>query len=46
MLAAGDNVFDLAMLAEATVPVAIRPKQRLLVRAGELPALVAVEPAA
>ncbi len=46
VLAAGDNVFDLAMLAEATVPVAIRPKQRLLVRAGELPALVAVEPAA
>lgn len=46
VLAAGDNVFDLAMLAEAAVPVAIRPKQRLLVRAGELPRLVAVEPAA
>lgn len=45
VLAAGDNVFDLAMLAEAAVAVAIRPKQRLLARAGELPRLVAVEPA-
>ncbi len=44
VLAAGDNVFDLAMLAQAEVPVAIRPKQRLLARAAELPRLVAVQP--
>lgn len=45
VLAAGDNVFDLAMLGEAAVPVAIRPKQRLLARSAEVPRLVALEPA-
>lgn len=40
LLAAGDNVFDLAMLAESKVPVAIRPKTRLVARAEELPRLV------
>lgn len=42
LAAFGDNVFDLAMLAEACVPVAVRPKARLRDRAGELPALVAI----
>lgn len=40
VLAAGDNVFDLAMLSESKVPVAIRPKTRLIARAEELPRLV------
>lgn len=40
VLAAGDNVFDLAMLTESSVPVAIRPKARLVARAQELPRLV------
>jgi phosphoserine phosphatase len=40
VLAAGDNIFDLAMLTESSVPVAIRPKARLVARAQELPRLV------
>lgn len=36
----GDNVFDLAMLAMADVPVAVRPTQRLRDRAAEEPRLV------
>jgi len=36
----GDNAFDFAMLAESAVPIAIRPKQRLLDRAADLPRLV------
>jgi phosphatidylglycerophosphatase C len=39
----GDNAFDVAMLREARVPVAIRPKPRLVERAGEVPALVVLE---
>ena len=39
----GDNAFDLAMLAEARIPVAVRPKARLLERAPELPALVVLD---
>ena len=35
----GDNVFDAAMLREAAVPVAIRPKPRLVARAAEVPGL-------
>jgi phosphoserine phosphatase len=43
----GDNAFDVAMLREARVPVAIRPKPRLLERAaaGEVPGLVTLAPA-
>jgi phosphoserine phosphatase len=39
----GDNAFDVAMLREAKVPVAIRPKPRLVERRGEVPALVVLE---
>lgn len=35
----GDNAFDVALLREARVPVAIRPKARLVERAGEVPGL-------
>jgi len=35
----GDNAFDIPMLREARVPIAIRPKERLLQRAGEVPGL-------
>jgi phosphoserine phosphatase len=36
----GDNAFDVPMLQEARVPVAVRPKKRLVDRAGEVPSLV------
>jgi phosphatidylglycerophosphatase C len=39
----GDNAFDVAMLREARTPVAIRPKPRLVERAGEIPNLVVLE---
>lgn len=39
----GDNVFDAAMLREASVPVAIRPKPRLVAKAHEVPDLVVLE---
>ena len=39
----GDSAFDLAMLSAARVPVAIRPKPRLIERAHELPRLVVAE---
>ena len=39
----GDNAFDVAMLREARTPVAIRPKPRLVERAGEIPSLVMLE---
>ncbi len=36
----GDNAFDVALLAGAQVPVAVRPKPRLRARAGEVRGLV------
>jgi len=42
----GDNAFDLVMLREAKVPVAVRAKARLRQRAAELPELVELEPCA
>jgi len=36
----GDNAFDVALLAGAGVPVAVRPKPRLRARAPEVPGLV------
>lgn len=39
----GDNAFDVPMLREARVPVAIRPKPRLTERAAEVPGIVALE---
>jgi len=36
----GDNVFDIAMLKDARIAVAIRPKPRLVERAAEVPGLV------
>lgn len=39
----GDNAFDVAMLNAAEVPVAIRPKARLLDRASEIPRLAVLE---
>lgn len=39
----GDNAFDVPMLREARVPVAIRPKQRLIDRASEVRDLVVLE---
>lgn len=40
----GDNAFDVAMLKAARVRVAVRPKQRLLDRASEVPDLVQIQP--
>jgi phosphoserine phosphatase len=40
LAAFGDNAFDVALLAEATVGVAVRPKDALRARAGEVPGLV------
>ncbi|MCE9668496.1 haloacid dehalogenase-like hydrolase [Myxococcus stipitatus] len=40
----GDNVFDLELLAASRVPVAVRPKPRLVERASSLPALVQLHP--
>jgi phosphatidylglycerophosphatase C len=39
----GDNAFDVAMLRESRTPVAIRPKPRLIERAGEIPNLVVLQ---
>lgn len=39
----GDNAFDIPMLLEARVPVAIRPKPRLAARAAEVPNLILLE---
>jgi phosphoserine phosphatase len=36
----GDNVFDIPLLRAATIPVAVRPKPRLVERAAEVPGLV------
>ena len=36
----GDNVFDIPLLRSATIPVAVRPKARLVERAAEVPGLV------
>jgi phosphatidylglycerophosphatase C len=38
----GDNAFDVAMLREAKVPVAVRPKDRLRARAAEVVGLVEI----
>lgn len=40
----GDNAFDVAMLGEAKVAVAVRPKARLRDRAAEVPGLVEIAP--
>ncbi|HEY8078280.1 MAG TPA: HAD-IB family phosphatase [Labilithrix sp.] len=40
----GDNAFDVPMLRESRVPVAIRPKPRLVERAHEVPGLVTLTP--
>lgn len=40
----GDNVFDLAMLTEARVAVAVRPKSRLRERAHEVHGIVEIQP--
>ena len=40
----GDNAFDVAMLNQASVPVAVRPKARLRERAHEVPAMVEIAP--
>ncbi len=39
----GDNAFDVAMLCEAKLGVAIRPKPRLVDRAHEVPGIVVLE---
>jgi phosphoserine phosphatase len=39
----GDNAFDVPLLREARVPVAIRPKARLVARAAEVPGLSVLE---
>lgn len=39
----GDNAFDVPMLREARIPVAIRPKPRLVERAAEVPGLLVLE---
>lgn len=44
LAAFGDNVFDLVMLRDAKIPVAVRPKARLRERASELANLVELEP--
>ncbi len=40
----GDNAFDVAMLAGARVPVAVRPKARLRERAATVPGIVELMP--
>jgi HAD superfamily phosphoserine phosphatase-like hydrolase len=40
----GDNAFDVPMLNAARVPVAVRPKKRLLDRAAEVAGLLQIEP--
>jgi phosphoserine phosphatase len=40
LAAFGDNAFDVALLAEASVGVAVRPKDALRARAGEVSGLV------
>jgi phosphatidylglycerophosphatase C len=42
----GDNVFDIPMLRDAIIPVAVRPKPRLTARAGEVKGLVSMVPLA
>ena len=44
LAAFGDNAFDVALLSESRVPVAVRPKQALRGRAGEVPELVELAP--
>lgn len=39
----GDNAFDVPLLREARIPVAVRPKKRLVDRAGEVPDLRTLE---
>lgn len=41
--ALGDNAFDVPMLQEARIPIAVRPKPRLMERASEVPKLVTLE---
>lgn len=43
--AMGDNAFDIALLSESRVPIAIRPKARLVERAAEVKGLVTLEKA-
>lgn len=43
--AMGDNAFDVALLSESRVPIAIRPKMRLVERAGDVKGLVTLEKA-
>ena len=38
----GDNAFDVPMLREATVGVAVRPKPRLREKAHEVPGIVEI----
>ncbi len=45
LAAFGDNAFDVAMLREAPVAVAVRPKDRLRARASEVPGLIELVPA-
>jgi len=42
LAAFGDNAFDVALLRAALVPVAVRPKDRLVARAHEVPGLVVI----
>jgi phosphoserine phosphatase len=42
LAAFGDNAFDVAMLREARVPIAVRPKDRLRARAGEVEGLAEI----
>jgi phosphatidylglycerophosphatase C len=41
--AMGDNAFDVALLSASRIPIAIRPKPRLVERAGEVQGLVTLE---
>lgn len=44
LAAFGDNAFDVPMLAMAQMPIAVRPKERLLARAAEVPGLTQILP--
>jgi phosphatidylglycerophosphatase C len=44
LAAFGDNAFDVPMLAMAQMPFAVRPKERLLARAAEVPGLRQILP--
>jgi phosphoserine phosphatase len=44
LAACGDNAFDVDLLCAARLPLAVRPKERLLARRGEVPNFAILTP--